>query len=154
MNDDQQTKQLAETPPATPPADSWAEAGRQFQALGEKLAAAFRSTWNDPDTQQHVGEMRQGLETMMHDVHKAIHETNDPANKAAVRQDVRRTAESVRAAGVQTWQEVGPQVVAALHQLNKELQQLLTRVETHPTPPAEPPAGPAETRRLDPQDRP
>jgi hypothetical protein len=55
-----------------PPHDAWRQVGKQFQALGESLAAAFRAAWEDEENRQHVREMQAGLEKMVNEVGQAI----------------------------------------------------------------------------------
>lgn len=116
--------------------DSWQEVGRQFQTLGESLAQTMRTAWENEETQRQVNEMRTGLEAMVHDVRQAIEESTSSPQAQKVRQDANRAAESLRNAGEQTVQEVRPQLINALEQLNDELQKLINRMEARRTPPA------------------
>jgi hypothetical protein len=45
-----------------PTEDTWREMGRQFQALGENLATAFRAAWEDEGNRQQLREVQAGLE--------------------------------------------------------------------------------------------
>jgi methyl-accepting chemotaxis protein len=124
--------------------DSWQEVGRQFQALGESLAQTMRTAWENEETQRQVNEMRTGLESMVQDVRQAIEESANSPQGQKVRQDASRAAESLRSASEQTIQEVRPQLINALEQLNAELQKLVNRMEARRTPPADPSAPPQE----------
>ncbi len=128
--------------------NSWQEVGRQFQALGESLAQAVRSAWEEESTQRRVQEMRTGLEAMVRDVSKAIEDSASSPKGQKVRREAERTAESVRVATEQTVQEVRPQLITALEQLNQELQKLINRMEQHSTPP---PASPPPEENEPPQ---
>jgi uncharacterized membrane protein YccC len=129
-----------------PQSDDWQEIGRQFQTLGESLARAVRSTWEEEETQKRVQEMRAGLESMAREVGQAIEDTANSPQGQQFRQEATHTAESLRAATEETVQEVRPQIINALQQLNVELQKLVGRMEQHQgyaknqTPPEEPPA--------------
>ena len=38
--------------------EAWQEVGKQFQTMGESLATAFRTAWNDEQNRKKVQEMR------------------------------------------------------------------------------------------------
>lgn len=129
--------------------EAWREVGKQFEVLGESLANAFRSAWNDEQNRKRMQEMQHGVESMLNDVTKAIDDTIKSPQVQQTKDEVKKAAESVKTAGAQTFQEVRPQLVSALSQLNAELQKLVTRLESKPVvqdkvevPPAEEP--PAE----------
>ena len=109
--------------------EAWQEVGKQFQALGESLAAAFRTAWNDEQNRKRVQEMQQGVEAMVNEVGQAIRETAKSPQAQQARSEVLKAAESVRVAGEQTVQEVRPHLLTALRQLNDELQKLIGRMQ-------------------------
>lgn len=122
--------------------NSWREVGRQFQALGESLAQTVRTTWQDEETQRRLHEVHSGLESMVRDVADAINDSANTPQGQRIRQEAGRTAESVRIATEQTIQEVRPQLISALQQLNQELEKLVRRIEERQNKPAgSPPAG-------------
>ena len=116
---------------------TWQEVGRQFQELGESLAQAMRTAWENEETQRRVNEMRTGLESMAREVGKAVEDTANTPQGQKIREDAVRAADSVRTATEQTVQEVRPQLITALQQLNTELQRLITRIEYKSEHPAE-----------------
>lgn len=133
----------------SPASDNWQEVGRQFQALGESLAQAVRTAWQNEETQRRVAEMRTGLESMAKEVGAAIEDTANTPQGQQIRREAERTADSLRKATEQTVQEVRPQIIDALQQLNLELQKLVNRMESKDVPPAaskptEPPEGPRQ----------
>jgi ElaB/YqjD/DUF883 family membrane-anchored ribosome-binding protein len=146
MNEEQQVPST-ENEPAGSQSDSarhdagWQEVGRQFQVLGESLAQAMRTAWENEETQRRVQEMRTGLESMVQDVNKAIEDSASSPQAQKVREEAGRTVESLRSAGEKTAQEVRPQLIEALQQLNNELQKFVNRMER----PAAPPPGDAPT---------
>lgn len=113
--------------------NNWQEVGRQFEELGQSLAQAFRTTWNDAESQRRVNEMRTGLESMVRDVGKAIEDTANSPEGQKIRGEAERTVESLRTASEQTIQEVRPQLIGALQQLNNELQKFIIRMENRPS---------------------
>lgn len=116
--------------------ESWQDVGKQFEALGASLAQAVRAAWENENTQQRVQEMRTGLESMVREVGQAIDDSANSPQGQRLRQDASRAAEGVRTATEQTVQEVRPQLINALQQVNEELQKLIDRMESRRRPPA------------------
>jgi hypothetical protein len=115
--------------------NNWQDVGQQFKELGESLAGAFRSAWENEDNQRRMQEMRTGLESMVREVGKAIDDTAHSPQGQHFSEEAAKTYDKVRAASEQTAQEVRPQLISALQQLNTELQKLVDRIETRHTPP-------------------
>jgi hypothetical protein len=137
---------------STPTSEAWQEVGKQFQALGESLATAFRAAWTDEQNRKRVQDMRQGVEQMLNEVGKALDETAKSPQVQQARTEAKKAAESMRVAGGQTYQDLRPQIVSALRQLNSELQKFIVRMESKSAESAkangtaaETPAAPAET---------
>ena len=110
--------------------EAWQEVGKQFQTMGESLATAFRSAWNDEQNRKKVQEMRTGLESMLNDVGKALDETAKSPQAQQAKVEARKTAESLKAATEHTAQELRPLILDALRKLNDELAKFVTRMET------------------------
>ena len=125
--------------------DTWREVGRQFQALGESLATAFRTAWESEENRQHLQSMKVGLEAMVDQVGQAIQEASASLQGEQVRREVKKATESARAAGAQALQEAQPHLLSALRQINAEIQKMISRMEQKP--PA--PEGPAAAHRSD-----
>lgn len=117
---------------------SWREVGKQFEELGATLAQTVRAAWEREDTQQRVQEMQNGLEKMVQEVRGAIDDSMNTPQGQRIREDANRAAASLRTAGEQTVQEVRPQIINALQQLNNELQQWINKMENRTQPPDEP----------------
>lgn len=109
--------------------EAWREVGQQFKALGESLAAAFRTAVNDEENRRRMRQMQDGLESMVSDVNKAIHEAVESPQGQQVRADVEKTAENLRSAGEQAVQDVRPQLLSALKTATEEMQKLVERME-------------------------
>jgi hypothetical protein len=118
--------------------DAWREVGRQFQALGESLATAFRTAWESEENRQHLESMKTGLEAMVNQVGQAIQEASTSPQGQQVRQEVKKAAESARAAGAQTLQDAQPHLLSALRQINAEIQKVISRMEQKPAAPEDP----------------
>jgi len=109
--------------------ETWREVGDQFRALGQSLAAAFRTTWESEKNRQHVQDMQDGLEAMINDIGQAIQDASATPEAQKVRGEVEKAAESFRAAGGRAWQETQPHLLSALRQVNAELQKMVSRME-------------------------
>lgn len=109
--------------------ESWREVGRQFKALGESLAKAFRTAWESEENRQHLEDMKVGLEAMVDQVGQAIKETTVSPEAQQARREVEKAAESARVAGEKALQEARPHLISALGQVNAELQKVITRLE-------------------------
>jgi len=127
MTDD--TRSSEEKKTSETAAEALHEVGKQFQALGESLAAALRVALDTPENRQRTQDLRAGVEAMVNEVERAIEETGESAQGQKVRSQAARVAESVRDASEQTIQEVRPHLVSALRQLNDELQRLIRQME-------------------------
>jgi uncharacterized protein with von Willebrand factor type A (vWA) domain len=109
--------------------EAWREVGRQFQSLGESLAEAFRTAWESEETRGHVQSMEDGLEAMIEHIGRALKQARTSTEAQKVRGEAEKAAESLRAAGAHTWQEARPHLLAALTQINAELQRMIVRLE-------------------------
>jgi hypothetical protein len=127
MTDEQSTPNQAE--PQAGQEGSWQEVGRQFQTLGESLAAAMRSAWEKEENRKRLEEMHNGLESMVDEVGKAIKDTASSPQAQQVKEEAQKAAGSFSNAFEQTAQEVRPQLLSALRQVNSELQKLIDRLK-------------------------
>ncbi len=116
-------------PNKTSSQDPWQEVGRQFQQMGDSLAAAVRTAWNDEENRRKVAEMKAGLEAMVKEVGSAIEDTTNTPEGQRVKEGMHRTAENLVNAGEQTVQELRPHLLNALQQLNNELDKFVNRIE-------------------------
>lgn len=112
--------------------EAWEEVGKQFQTLGESLAAAFRSSFNDDTTRQHFKSMQNGLEGLVDEVGKVIKENKELPEVQQFKQDAKKVADQLVEKGEKTVQEVRPHLLDALKSVNAELQKLAQRMENNP----------------------
>ncbi len=110
--------------------ETWSEVGRQFQALGDSLARALRTTWESEENRQAMRSLQSDLEAMANHVGRAIDDAIASPEGQHARQEVERAAESACLAGKQALQESRPHLLSALRQVNDELQKLAQRLET------------------------
>ena len=125
---DESTNQQADQPqPAS--SDAWRDVGKQFEALGASLATAFRTAWESEENRKRLQGMQAGLEAMVNQVGKAIQETSDSPEAQRARAEAHKAAQSIHAAGQQSWQEARPHLVSALRQVSAELQKAISQLE-------------------------
>ena len=110
-------------------AEGWSEVGRQFEALGASLARALRAEWAREETRQHVEALRAGMEKMVSEVDRAVEDAAQSPQGQQLREHAAKTAESLRAAGEQTWQEAQPHLLSALTKINAELKAVVDCLE-------------------------
>lgn len=109
--------------------EAWHEVGRQFQALGESLAAALRASWRDPEHRERVETMQDGLEAKVKDLDAAIQDALRSPQAQQAKADAKKAAESLREAGEQTVLEIRPHLVSALKQLSNEINRMIGSME-------------------------
>ena len=97
--------------------EAWREVGRQFQALGEGLATAFRTAWESEENRLHLEGMKTGLEAMVDKVSQAIQVASDSPEVQKVRREAGKAAESARIAGEKALQDARPHLLSALSQV-------------------------------------
>lgn len=133
----------AEEAASTPTQDMWSEVGQQFAHLGENIAAAFNSALKDETTQGFMQQMRVGLEKMAGAIAGAVDNAAHSQEGQKFRQEAEKAVASAATAGKQTMENVRPQLLSAMEQLNTKLRELLDRMgqaqpKTSPAPEPEP----------------
>jgi dsDNA-specific endonuclease/ATPase MutS2 len=109
--------------------ETWREVGQQFEALGESLSRAFRAAWESQETQERVRSMQEGLQKMVDSIESAIRDASESQQGQKLRREAEKTAESLRIAGEQTWEQARPQLLSALKKANAELQSFVESME-------------------------
>ena len=112
--------------------ESWQEVGRQFQALGESLAQAFRTAWESEENRQHLDSVKSGLESLVDNIGRAIQETGASPEGQRVREEAEKATESARVAGEKALQDARPHLLSALEWMNEEMQKIIGRLEQEP----------------------
>lgn len=116
--------------------DAWQEVGRQFQRLGESLAAAFQTTMQDETTRQNMKDLQNGLENAVQGIRSTVQKGVSELEGKNFSEQARQTADSLINAGEQTVEEVKPHLLSALQELNHELDQLIQTMQSKPSRPA------------------
>ena len=109
--------------------EAWSEVGRQFQSLGESLAEAFRTAWEDEGNRRQLRDLQTGLEKMANDVAQAVREASESPEGQKVREETKKAAGSARAAGESAWKDARPHVLSALRSVDAELQKIISKME-------------------------
>ena len=141
-NTDEQTTQQSEEATHTS-SDAWQEVGKQFQTMGESLASAFRTAWEDEQNRKRMQEMRSGLESMLNEVGNALDETAKSPQMQQAKTEMHKAAASVKVATEHTVTELRPLILDALRKLNDELAKFASRMEKPQTAAPAEPAGTA-----------
>jgi len=118
--------------------DAWQEVGKQFQRLGESLAAAFQTSVKDEPTRQNMKDLQDGLETAVQGIRGTVQKGVSELESRIFSEQARQAADSLINAGEQTVDEMRPRLLSALQQLNHELDRLIENMQSKP---GEPPAG-------------
>lgn len=110
-------------------AEAWAELGRQFKELGQNIVVAFRIAWEKEENRQHLRAMREGLEGLAAEINELLKQTASVPETLRVREQAHKAAQSARLAGQIAFEEARPYLLAALRQLDAELQKLIAQME-------------------------
>ena len=105
--------------------DAWRDVGKQFEALGESIAAAFRAAWEDETNRRYLEQAQSGLETAADEMARAVKSAAAMVDKEKMQADATKAAQSVRKASKQTLDEMQPYVALALRQTRDALQRAI-----------------------------
>jgi len=109
--------------------EAWRGVGEQFKSLGESIAQAFRSAWEDDSNRQFVKEMESGLDSMLDSVSTAINDAAQSPEAQKLRGEAEKVAQSAREAGERAAKDVRPTLLSALRQMNSKVQDLINNLE-------------------------
>lgn len=109
--------------------DAWQEVGKQFQRLGESLAAAFQTSVKDENTRQNMKDLQDGLESAVQGIRGTVQKGVNELESRNFGEQARQTADSLINAGEQTVDEMRPRLLSALQQLNHELDRLIENMQ-------------------------
>ncbi len=110
-------------------AAGWDDVGRQFQALGDSLAAAFRTAWQDEGNRQKVDEIKNSLGQLGKEIGKAVEESASSDEGQKFLHEVEKAINSLQQATVDSAQEMKPHLVTTLRKIDQEIQKLIEKVE-------------------------
>jgi DNA anti-recombination protein RmuC len=116
--------------------NTWQEVGKQFQLLGEGLAAAFQTTIQDETTRRSMKDLQAGVEDAIQGIRSTVQKGVKELEDQNIGEQARQAADSLISAGEKTVEEVRPHLLSALQQLNHELDRLIQNIQA--TPPDSP----------------
>lgn len=127
-------------------ADSqWDAVAKDFQRLGESIAEAVKSAWQNETTQRQVHDMQEGLHSLTEQVGEAVEEAKQTITSEEVKTEVKKTAEEVKGLGSKVYSETKPVLLDVLKTLDEGIRKMIERMEAAPTKPEAPKAETEET---------
>jgi hypothetical protein len=135
------TEEKQEKKTEFPAGKAWEEVGQRFQSLGESLAAAFKSTWENKETQAQWEKVKADVEAAANDIGRAAKETAATEEAQKAKAEAYKTAEAAQKAGQEVMNDVKPHLLAAFQKIRAELDQVIGSMEASEKEPKEPPTG-------------
>lgn len=120
--------------PAGQADDAWSEVGRQFQSLGQSLAAAFKTALDSEENRQYVQNLQSGLSQAADELAKATRQAVDSEEAQKLQSEVGKAAQSAAEAGKQAAADVQPHIINAFQRIKTELDRAITHMEQKSTP--------------------
>jgi hypothetical protein len=116
--------------------EAWREVGKQFQELGHSLASAFRATVDSEEGRRHLQNVQSGVQAMADEITQVMREATASPCATDVRVKAEKVATTARFATEEAFQDARPQILAALRQVNAEIQRLIARMDEKRPPAA------------------
>jgi len=113
--------------------EAWQEVGQRFQTLGESLAAAFKSTWENEEPQTQWEKVRADMEATANDIGRAAKETAATEEAQKAKAEAYKTAEAAQQAGQEVMDDVKPHLLAAFRKIRTELDKAIEGMEKSET---------------------
>ena len=111
------------------PADAWADVGQQFRALGESMVAAFTSSWQNEETQQHAQNIQAGLEGLARQFGESVETFAESVDAEKMQAEMEQAARTAQEKGQEAVDQTRPQVVAAFRSIRDELDRIIRQME-------------------------
>ena len=121
---DEEFARLFQKPQELRPGATWEDVAHELEALGKSLEDAVQAVWQRRENRERVRELRDSLQSMAQEVNCAIGESVATPEAQQARDQFRRVSESVRVAVERSTQELGPEVLSALRQINADLRRI------------------------------
>jgi hypothetical protein len=119
--------------------EAWEEVGQRFQSLGESLAAAFKSTWENKETQAQWEKVKVDVEAAANDIGRAAKETAATEEAQKAKAEAYKAAAAAQQAGQEMMDDAKPHLLAAFRKIRSELDKVIDSMENSETekPPAD-----------------
>jgi hypothetical protein len=124
MNDDEYAELFKKPEQRSSGGATWADVASEFQTLGETLGEAVRAAWARNESNQHVRELQDSLNTIVEGVSHAIDGGITTPEAQQARDQLTRVAESIRQATEQASKDLRPELISMLRQANAQLRRL------------------------------
>jgi signal transduction histidine kinase len=121
MNDDEYAELFKKPEQRSSGGATWADVANEFQTLGETLGDAVRAAWQRNESNQHVRELQDSLNSIMEGVAQAIDGGITTPEAKQARDQLEKCAESIRQATEQASKDLRPELISMLRQANAEL---------------------------------
>jgi hypothetical protein len=121
MNDDEYAELFKKPEQRSSGGATWADVANEFQTLGETLGDAVRAAWQRNESNQHVRELQDSLNSIMEGVAQAIDGGITTPEAKQARDQLAKVAEPIRQATEQASKDLRPELISMLRQANAEL---------------------------------
>ncbi len=125
--------------PHSPAGNQWDAVAKDFQRLGESIAEALKSAWQNEATQRQMRDLKEGLHAMAEQVGETVTEAKETLTGDEVKSEVKKAAEDVKGLGSKVYDEAKPVLLDVLKTLDEGIQKMIDRLETPAAKPEDPP---------------
>ncbi len=112
---------------------AWEEVGQRFQSLGESLAAAFKSTWENKETQAQWEKVKADVEAAANDIGRAAQQTAATEEAQKAKAEAHKTAAAAQQVGQEIMDDIKPHLLVAFRKIRSELDQVIGSMEASET---------------------
>ncbi|HEY3058942.1 MAG TPA: hypothetical protein VGL99_08220 [Chloroflexota bacterium] len=122
IEDDDEYAELFKKLPSGPSSGtSWEDVAAELGALGGTLGDLLRTAWQRSEGDTLIGGLRESLSSIVEDVNRA---TEGSPETQRARNELTRLVESIRAAAIQSGNEMRPELLNLLREANAQLRRL------------------------------
>jgi hypothetical protein len=122
IEDDDEFAELFKKLPSGPSSGtSWEDVAAELGALGGTLGDLLRTAWQRSEGDTLIGGLRESLSSIVEDVNRA---TEGSPETQRARNELTRLVESIRAAAIQSGNEMRPELLNLLREANAQLRRL------------------------------
>jgi hypothetical protein len=119
MNDDEYAELFRPRKPSSE--TSWEDVGREFQVFGKTLGDVVRGAWQRQEGGDRLKDLQDSLQTIVDEVNRTVDQSVGTPEAQQARAQLTRLAESIRVATERTSEELRPELLGLLRQVNAEL---------------------------------
>lgn len=124
-----ETREQNNEMPGSSTGEAWEAVGKSFQVLGESLAQAFRSAFDNDENRTHIEKMQSRVEEIFSEVGQAIKDNVNSPQVQQIQDEAAKAVRSLRDTGEASVQEIRPHVLSALRRMNEEIQRVIDDLE-------------------------